>query len=131
MKLVTGRAGDGRGQMRERQRRDRALTPLIRDRYPTMDSLQIDFDFSDKEQFSPAPQVIVLHPPARAYLIFACPYGDCDGEFNLAPAVDEMVNSGESRDQGQLRCSGRRSGSRESHSSCCLVLEYQLKMHRR
>ena len=131
MKLVSSRGSDGRGQTRERQRRDRALTPLMRDRYPTMTSLQLDFDFSDDEKFSPAPQVIVLHPPARAYLIFACPYGDCDGEFNLAPAVDELVNSGASRDHGQLRCSGRRTSGRAAHGACCLVLEYQLRLQRR
>lgn len=130
MKFAGGRASDGRGQMRERQRRDRASTQTLRQRYPQFASLRLEFDFSDDTKFTPAPQVTVLHPPAAAYFIFPCPYSDCDGEFNLSPVVDEIANSGEVHDQGQMRCSGQRSGTSEERVSCGLTLEFSLHVQR-
>jgi hypothetical protein len=130
MNFAAGRAGDGRGQMRERQRRDRAATQPMRNRYPQFASLRLEFDFSDDGKFTPAPQVTVLHPPAAAYFIFPCPYSDCDGEFNLSPVVDEIANSGEVHDQGQMRCSGQRSGTSEERVSCGLTLEFSLHVQR-
>ncbi|HET9473523.1 MAG TPA: hypothetical protein VFO82_06485 [Steroidobacteraceae bacterium] len=93
----------GRGAVRERQRRDRAAAPLLRTRYPQLGSVQLDFEFSDRTEFLPSPQVTVFHPPARAYFCFACPYSDCDGEFNLADAVDVAVSSQEAHGDGQVR----------------------------
>jgi hypothetical protein len=116
--------------MRERQRRDRAATQPMRNRYPQFASLRLEFDFSDDGKFTPAPQVTVLHPPAAAYFIFPCPYSDCDGEFNLSPVVDEIANSGEVHDQGQMRCSGQRSGTSEERVSCGLTLEFSLHVQR-
>jgi len=124
LKVSNLRKGDWRGQMRERQRRDRASTQTLRVRYPQFVSLQLDFDFSDDGRFTPAPQVNVLHPPATAYFVYPCPYSDCDGEFNLAPVVDGLVSGGKAHDEGQLRCSGHRAGNNEQRAPCHLMLEY-------
>lgn len=116
----------GRGAVRERQRRDRAAAPLLRTRYPQLGSVQLDFEFSDRTEFLPSPQVTVFHPPARAYFCFACPYSDCDGEFNLADAVDVAVSSQEAHGDGQVRCAGKRNGG----TVCTLCLEYSISAHR-
>ena len=121
---------DGRGQMRERQRRDRAATQAMRVRYPQFASLRLLFNFSDDGKFTPAPQVTVLHPPASAYFIFPCPYSDCDGEFNLAPVVDGLVNGGQTQDEGQMRCCGHRASAGATDVRCNLILEYTLQAHR-
>jgi hypothetical protein len=126
MKYANARSGDGRGQMRERQRRDRAATQPLRVRFPQFTSLRLDFDFSDDGRFTPAPQVTVLHPPASAYFIFPCPYTDCDGEFNLEPVVNTLATAEQASDEGQLRCSGHRSGSGENRAACQLILEYNI-----
>jgi hypothetical protein len=115
----------GRGAVRERQRRDRAAAPLLRTRYPQLGSVQLDFEFSDRTEFLPSPQVTVFHPPARAYFCFACPYSDCDGEFNLTDAVDVAVNADGARGDGQVRCAGKRNGG----ASCTLCLEYSISAH--
>ena len=116
----------GRGAVRERQRRDRAAAPLLRTRYPQLGSVQLDFEFSDRTEFLPSPQVTVFHPPARAYFCFACPYSDCDGEFNLTAAVDVAANAHEPRSVGQARCSGTRQGG----AACTLCLVYSIYAHR-
>jgi hypothetical protein len=124
MKLTSGSAGSGREQMRERQRRDRSATPLMRARYPKFASLRLDFMFVDSAAFTPAPQVTVLHPPARAYFSFPCPYSDCDGEFDLSTVVEELARSGETQAGAQLKCCGRRARGGEGRVPCQLVLEY-------
>lgn len=115
----------GRGAVRERQRRDRAAAPVLRTRYPQLGSVQLDFEFSDRTEFLPSPQVTVFHPPARAYFCFACPYSDCDGEFNLTSAVDLAVSAREVRNEGHVRCAGKRNGGAE----CTLCLEYSISAH--
>ncbi len=109
--------------MRERHRRDRAQTPPLRTRYPDVASLRLNFVFSDSGPFTPAPQVNEMHPPATAFFVFACPYDDCDGEFNLAGPVDAMVRAGRDRCEGQLRCGGQRSGNKGKYS-CTLTLDF-------
>ena len=130
MKFAGVRVGDARGQMRERQRRDRAATQTMRARYPQFASLRLEFDFSDDGRFTPTPQVTVLHPPATAYFIFPCPYSDCDGEFNLAPVVDGISNKDQARDEGQLRCCGQRTGTSGERAACRLMLEYTVYAQR-
>ena len=115
------RAG-GRSALLERQRRDRAGTQPLRARYPSLATLQLDFDFSDRSDFIPSPQVTVFHPPARAYFCFSCPYSDCDGEFDFTSQVDMMVSARETRADGQVRCAGTRHGG----VPCTLCLECSL-----
>ena len=122
MRFVGDTKAAGREAMRERQRRGRILTPAMRAHYPGLSSLQIDFDFSDRGDFIPSPQVMVFHPPAPAYFCFACPYSDCDGEFDLTKTVDLAVSSGEAQSTGQLRCVG----TRHRGAACTLCLEYSI-----
>jgi len=112
----------GRRAVRDRQARERTAASPLRARYPTLVSLQLGFEFSDSSEFLPSPQVTVFHPPARAYFRFVCPYGDCDGEFDLADPIATMLNARESRAHGQLHCAGTRHGG----VSCTLHLDYSL-----
>lgn len=127
MKFASAARAGGREAMRERHRRGRIATPAMRARYPGLKSLQVDFDFSDGGEFLPSPQVTVFHPPAPAYFCFACPYSDCDGEFDLTKPVDIAVNSRELRTSGQSRCAGTRHGG----VACTLCLEFSISAHRR
>lgn len=126
MRMSNASRAVGRDATRERQRRGRIATPAMRARYPELSSLQIDFDFSDVGEFLPSPQVTVFHPPAPAYFCFACPYSDCDGEFDLTKTVDLAVSSGEAQSQGQVRCTG----TRHRGAACTLCLEFTITPHR-
>jgi hypothetical protein len=110
--------------MRERHRRDRAAAQLLRDRYPQFASIRLDFDFSDDGPFTPAPQVTVLHPPARTFFFLPCPYADCDGEFDLTAAVANLARDKETHAEGQLKCSGTRLRDKDARTPCGLTLEY-------
>jgi hypothetical protein len=128
MKIAYTKSPNTRGLMRERHRRDRAQTPTMRTRYPQLESLRLDFDFSDSGPFTPAPQVTVLHPPATAFFSFPCPYDDCDGEFDLTSPIDTMVRGGEKHCEGQLRCSGHRNGNKGKFS-CTLTLAFSAEVN--
>lgn len=122
MKFARNAPAVGRAAVSERQRRDRAAAPVLRTRYPDLLSLKLDFEFDDQTAFLPSPLVTVIHPPARAYFCFACPYSDCDGEFNLTSAVAQMVGARETVVEDKMRCSGTRRGG----VPCTLCLEYTL-----
>jgi hypothetical protein len=126
MKFATAASIAGRDAVRERQRRGRAAAPLLSARYPRLNSLQLDFKFSDSTEFLPSPLVTVFHPPARAYFCFACPYSDCDGEFDLTAQVELAVNSRDPKSNGQLRCAG----TRHRGVACTLCLDYSITVAR-
>jgi len=115
-------ATDGRTAVSERQRRDRAAAAPLRVRYPGLATLQVDFDFSDRSEYLPSPQVTVFHPPAQAYFRFACPYSDCNGEFDLTSPVDLLVSSHQGHTGGQLTCTG----TRHRGAQCSLCLEFSI-----
>lgn len=122
MKLVRIAPASGRRAVRDRQIRERIAASPLRMRYPELVSLQLDFHFSNEAKFIPSSQITVFHPPARAYFRFVCPYGDCDGEFDLAGPIASMMNARELRAHGQLQCAGVRHGGIQ----CTLCLEYAL-----
>lgn len=130
MKLVSAKSAGGRNVMRERQRRDRASTPALRIRFPDIETLRLEFSFTDRGPFTPAPQVTVMHPPASAYFLFPCPYMDCDGEFDLSETVARLTDRESSRCHGQIKCGGHRRVDVGS-VPCSLTLEYSIEAHRR
>lgn len=125
MKFATGSPAATRDVMQERHRRGRIAAPTLRTRYPGLNSLQVQFDFSDSTSFLPSPLVTVFHPPAPAYFCFPCPYSDCGGEFNLTGQVDLAVSSRDSHASGQLSCAG----TRHRGVPCTLRLEYSISPH--
>jgi len=129
MKLAFAKGVNGRGQMRERHRRDRAATAVMSVRFPQFTSLRLDFDFSDGGPFTPAPQVTVMHPPARAFFSFPCPYVDCDGEFDLSAVVATLAQEQDRQCTGELRCCGQRAGNK-GRTPCQLTLAYTIEAQR-
>lgn len=122
MKFAASTPANGRATTREKQRRARAAAPTLQVRFPGLAMLQLEFRFSDEGGFPPSAQSNVLHPPANAYFSFACPYGDCDGEFDLAEAVKSAIKSRESSSSGEHQCTGTRRGG----SPCKLRLAYTI-----
>ena len=126
MKLTNIGKSSGRNQLRERQRRDRALTPPMRARFPQFSSLRLAFDFREETTTAPAPHLMVLHPPAPAYFLFPCPYADCDGEFDLSAPVTQLAGTGETHCEGQMLCEGHRTRDRAGRAPCRLTLDYSV-----
>jgi hypothetical protein len=120
-----GKDPAGKDRM-ERLRRDRAAAAVLRAAFPTVQELCLELTFTSTTANTPAFQSHRLHPPARAFFHFPCPYADCDGHFDLAAAVDTALADPASHSQGMLECSGLRAGERTTKQMCGLRLDYSI-----
>jgi hypothetical protein len=108
----------------ERLRRDRAAALVLRAAFPAVQELCLELSFASTTSNTPAFQSHRLHPPARAFFHFPCPYADCDGHFDLASAVAAALADPAQRNTGTLECSGLRAGERTTKLLCGLQLNY-------
>jgi hypothetical protein len=115
-----------REEQRERMRRARAAAQAVRVTFPAMQQLRLELEFSGAGASVPASQTHVLHPPARAFFEFQCPYADCDGRFDLTDAVNAALASPEHRATGTLECTGLRARDHLSKQACALHLRYAI-----
>jgi hypothetical protein len=125
MKQTTLSHEAARNLQREKQRRNRLAAKELRVQYPQFATIQVDLVFDDEVSQPPAPQSIVLHPPARAYFVYPCPYAGCTGELDLAANVDHIAEQGKARAAGHTRCNGLRPG-RQGKSPCELNIRYSI-----
>jgi hypothetical protein len=114
-----------RNLLREKQRLDRMAAKELRVRFPQFATLRVDLVFNDEATLPPAPQSIVLYPPARAYFVYPCPYNSCSGELNLAANVDDIAEQGTEHAVGHVRCSGERHGA-HGKAPCNLHIQYSI-----
>ena len=93
MKISSRRTVNAAAQRRLDLHADRAKTSTVRDAYPGVGVITVNLGFADHYPL-PSPQLHSLYPAARAFFRFACPCADCDGEFDLATVVAELVTAG-------------------------------------
>lgn len=105
-------------------RRERAAAAAMREIFPAIEQLRLELRFEGPTVSIPVPQTHVLHPPARAYFVFPCPYADCDGQFDLAAAVSATLEGTSLRTEGVLECTGMRVRDHASSRPCQLHLHY-------
>jgi hypothetical protein len=117
-----------REQQREQMRRDRAAAQALRIAFPAVQQVRLELEFSGAGATVPASQLHVMHPPARAFFEFQCPYADCDGRFNLANAVEAALASPKLRATGTLECRGLRARDHLSKQDCALQLRYTVRI---
>jgi hypothetical protein len=110
----------------ERLRRDRAAALALRVAFPDVQQLRLELQFGGSGNNQPAAQSHVMHPPARAFFAFPCPYADCDGQFDLTGAVNAALADASHRAEGVLECSGARPRDHLSKQPCQLNLVYKI-----
>ena len=125
MKLTSVGPEGARNMLREKQRRNRLAAKELRVQYPQFSTIRVDLVLDDHASQPPAPQSIVLHPPARAYFVYPCPYASCSGELDLAANVDHIAEHGKARTAGHARCNGERHGHK-GKVRCDLSIEYSI-----
>ena len=125
------RLGQARGTTMRQNRyyrlhRDREAAHRLRAMFPLVEQLRFELSFHGGGAATPVPQSHVLHPPARAYFSFPCPYTDCDGRFELAAAVRAAVQDPSHPMEGVLECAGSRVSDFRSKPRCQLRLKFTL-----
>ena len=126
MKLAQVSPATTRLERRERLRRERAAARALRDVYPAVMQLRLEMLFQNTTSNDPAPQSHTLHPAARAFFEFPCPYADCDGHFDLGAAVETAIHDPKGRAGGELGCSGKRAVRVGDKEACQLRLGYKI-----
>ena len=94
--------------------------------FPVVEQLRFELTFEGGGAATPLAQSHILHPPARAYFSFPCPYADCDGRFELAAAVSAALAAPSRRVEGMLECAGSRVSDFRSKPRCQLRLRFAL-----
>jgi hypothetical protein len=126
MKFAPANSAATRQDRSARLRRDRAAALAMRTVFPAVEQLRLELRFESGTSITPVAQSHILHPPARAYFTFPCPYADCDGQFELAAAVQSAVEDPARRSEGALECAGARVGNRLARRPCQLRLIYAI-----
>jgi hypothetical protein len=109
----------------DRLRRNRAAAPQLRVAFPGVQQLRLELKFEGQTTNIPASQSHVLHPPARAFFEFPCPYADCDGQFDLTGVVNLLLADRTAKAEGVLKCQGQRPDRRTTRAPCQLHLNYE------
>jgi len=124
VRLAAGSPAATRQGRMDQLRRDRAAALALRVAFPGIQQLRLELKFESTTSSTPASQSHLLHPPARAFFEFPCPYADCDGQFDLTSAVNAALADPARNAAGVLECSGLRAHDYASKRPCQLHLVY-------
>jgi len=91
VKISSRRSPNAASQRRIDLHTERAKSAAMRDAFPGVGVIHLHLGFSEPRR-PPSPQVHSLYPSAHAFFQFACPCIDCDGAFDLAAVVAELVS---------------------------------------
>jgi hypothetical protein len=111
-------------QKREQSLRRRAAAGPIAKSFPQVAQVRLQLRFLATAGAEPAAQVHALYPSAPAHFEFACPYGDCDGSFDLNTAALPLLRKSAAQGEGSLHCSGTRTASGMTRQPCRLRADY-------
>jgi len=111
-------------QKREKSMRNSAAARTLAAAFPAVEQVRIQLQFVSQKGPAPAARTHALYPSAQAYFEFACPYGDCDGSFDLNSIVLPMLADAGSRAEGTLQCSGTRTAAGMTRQPCKLRADY-------
>lgn len=133
MRVPSRKVENASEQRRHQLQADRARSQAMRDAFPEAGVVHIELKFGDESSHVPSPQMHSLYPGARAFFRFACPCADCDGDFDLKPAVIALMDRGAASKRatgrtatGQLLCHGTRLRNSSHSAPCRMELNFRL-----
>ena len=113
---------------RDELRKARAAAPILRSACPEASVVRVDLEFQKSPLLAHAPQSLSLYPPAKAFFAYECPFGDCDGVYDLNELVWEALKAGRYTMHGQVTCNGHRACNGTGDGVCQLALSYLIKV---
>jgi len=90
----------------------------------SVEHIRVELRFAASASSVPAAQRHALYPPAPAYFEFACPFGDCDGAFDLNGVASPLLMNSNPQANGTIQCSGSRTCSGMTRQPCNLRADY-------
>jgi hypothetical protein len=126
VRFVSSRNADAHQLRMDQLRSDRAAAASLRVAFPAVQQLRVELKFVGSNANAPGSQSHVLHPPARAFFTYPCPYANCDGQFDLSHAVNAALEEPSLRAEGILECAGLRAQKVDSRHPCQLRVLYTI-----
>lgn len=114
------RQGPATSQL-ERLRQDAARAAPLRQLYPQLAEVRVEFEFNDGTTRSPSPQSFTYFPAARGFFRYACPCHGCSGEFDLSSHVAELATRPASSSRSRrvsVACTGQRARDINTRVDC-------------
>ncbi len=111
-------------QKKEQSLRRRTAAGTIAKAFPDVEQIRLQLRFQVAVGTTPAAQIHALYPSAPAYFEFACPYGDCDGSFDLNGVATPLLRKPAAQAEGSLQCSGTRTAAGMTRQPCRLRADY-------
>ena len=113
---------------REELRRGRTAAATLRTACPEAASVRVELEFRSATGEAHVPQAFALFPPAKAYFVYPCPYGDCDGLYDLQAVALQALQGKQKRSRGTLKCAGSRSRDKTVGRPCELQMTYSITL---
>jgi hypothetical protein len=110
----------------DRLREARASAPTLRSVSPNAASVQVQLRFVPETAPLAAPQGFLLYPTARAFFVYPCPHGDCDGIYDLQAEAQRILSREETSVSGVVECTGVRSRNGLQRQPCGLHMNYTI-----
>lgn len=105
-------------------RRARLETRPLREVSPGATLVTVDLSFDPAAEQAHAEQRFALYPAARAFFLYPCPFGDCDGIFDLSAIAGRTLERTKPRIAGSLECTGARPRAHQERQQCGLRAKY-------
>jgi hypothetical protein len=93
---------------------------------PEAELVRVELEFQADPLLAHAPQAFSLYPAAKAHFAYACPFGDCDGVYDLNSIAFEALRARKPKARGTLTCNGHRSRTGKVDEACELTLRYSI-----
>jgi hypothetical protein len=126
MRLSANRKAATPSSRRDELRLARAAAPTLRVVSPDVALVRVELAFHEASGLAHAPQAFSIYPPAKAHFVYACPFGDCDGVYDLQEIALGTLGSDKRRTRGALTCGGHRSRNGKSQVACELAATYSI-----
>lgn len=110
----------------DRLREGRASAPTLRAASPNAASVHVELRFIPETAPLAAPQAFLLYPAARAFFVYPCPHGDCDGTYDLQVQARRVLSCEEPSVNGIVECAGVRSRNGLQRQPCGLQMSYTI-----
>ena len=106
---------------RERLKLDFTRAAPLRDIFPQLAEVRVEFEFQDGTTRSPSPQSFSYFPAARGFFRYACPCHSCSGEFDISTYVAELAAKADKPQRSRrvtLSCTGQRALDMTERVAC-------------
>jgi hypothetical protein len=108
----------------DRLRHARFNAPTLREFLPAATQVLVELTYVGDAHLAQGSHAFTVFPPAQAHFVYACPFGDCDGTYDLNETIFALLREEGRRATDVLHCAGHRTSRGISGPQCGLGVAY-------